>query len=177
MNWYIINVFNGKETSILENIEKKIEIDGHSNKVNRVIVPKEKYFQVRNQKKIKSEKPYFPGYIFIECDIDGELIKSIQNVDGVIGFLKTKKGPLPMSKREVKNLLSKIESVEITDNVSLDKVYLIGQNVKIIDGPFASFIGDIIDINDKKKEIIVDVVIFSRKTPVTLKPEQIVIEN
>lgn len=176
MKWYIINVFNGKETSIAADIEKNLELEEHMNKVNRVVVPKEKYFQVRNQKKIKSEKTYFPGYIFIECDIDGEIIKSIQNNNGVIGVLKSDRGALPMSNREVKNLLSKIETVEITDNVSLDKVYLVGHGVKIIDGPFASFVGDIIEVHNKKKEIVVNVNIFSRTTPVTLTPDQLVID-
>jgi len=177
MKWYIINVFNGKETSIAAEIEKNLEIEGHMKNVNRVVVPKEKYFQVRNQKKIKSEKTYFPGYVFIECNINGEIIKNIQNNKGVIGVLKRESGPIQMTDREVKNLLSKIETIEITDNVSLDKVYLIGQNVKIVEGPFASFIGDIIEIHNKKQEIVVNVNIFSRKTPVTLKPDQIVIEN
>jgi transcriptional antiterminator NusG len=174
MEWYIINVFNGKETSIAADIEKNLELEGHMINVNRVVVPKEKYFQVRKQKKIKSEKTYFPGYVFIECNINGEIVKSIQNNNGVIGVLKSDRGPIPMNKREVKNLLSKIETIEITDNVSLDKIFLIGQEVKILDGPFASFIGDITEIHNKKQEIVVNVNIFSRKTPVTLKPDQII---
>jgi len=174
MKWYIINVFNGKETSIAAAIEKNLKLEGHMINVNQVIVPKEKYFQIRNQKKIKSEKPYFPGYIFIECNINGELIKSIKNNIGVIGFLTGENGPIPMNKKEVKNLLSKIKTVDITDNITLDKLFLIGQEVKIIDGPFASFIGDVSEINNKRQEIIVNVNIFSRITPVTLKPEQII---
>jgi len=174
MNWYMINVFNGKETSIAESIEKNLDAEGYMNKVERVIVPKEKYFQVRNNKKIKSEKTYFPGYVFIECDIDGEIIRVINNINGVIKVLTRGNRPLKMSEREVKNLLSKIDTIEITDKVSLDKIFLIGQNIKIIEGPFASFVGDIIEVDNKKQEIVVNVNIFSRKTPVSLTPNQIV---
>jgi len=162
---------------VKEDIEKVIETDNHTKFVKQVLVPKEKYFQIRNSKKIKAERNFFPGYVFIECDMNGELIRSIQNVKGVISFLKGSDGPIPMSDREVKNMLSKVEDTKnITDDVSIDKIYKIGQSVTVIDGPFASFNGNIININNVKKTVRVEVSIFSRKTPVDLNVEQITVD-
>jgi len=176
MKWYVINVFNSKETKVKEDIDKVIEIDNHSKFVKQVLVPKEKYFQIRKSKKIKAERNYFPGYVFIECDMNGELQRSIQSVKGVISFLKGANGPVYMSEREVKNMLSKVEEIQITDEIEIDKMYKIGQSVTVIDGPFASFHGDITEINNSKKTIRVEVSIFSRKTPVDLRVDQITID-
>ena len=86
--WYIINVFNSKESKIKESIEKVIEVNNYTKFVEQVLVPKEKYFQIRKGKKIKAERNYFPGYVMIECDMNGELLREINRVDGVISFLK-----------------------------------------------------------------------------------------
>ena len=131
MKWYVINVFNSKESKVKEGIDKVIEIDNHTKHVEQVLVPKERYFQIRNSKKIKAERNYFPGYVFIECDMNGELMSSINSVKGVISFLKGSNGPVHMSDREVKNMLSKVEEVQITDEVAIDKMYQIGENLGI----------------------------------------------
>ena len=175
MKWYVINCVNTKEMKIKETIEKEIEIAGYSNKVNQILVPREKYFQVRQGKKIKAERNFYPGYIFIECDLNGELMRTIQAVKGVSGFLKGANGPLPMNNRDVENMLKKAGEIDmVTDDISVSDMYEIGQSVTVIDGPFASFHGYIKEINNSKKTVQVEVSIFSRKTPVDLSIEQIV---
>jgi len=177
MKWYVINCVNTKEIKIKEAIEKVIETDGHDKKVNQVLVPRENYFQVRQGKKIKAERNFYPGYIFIECDMNGELMRSIQAIKGVSGFLKGVNGPIPMNSRDVDNMLKKAGEKDIvTDDIQVSDMYKIGQEVTVIDGPFASFHGAIKEINNSKKTVQVEVSIFSRKTPVDLSIEQITID-
>ena len=177
MKWYVINCVNTKEVKIRESIEKTIEMDGHKKSVSQVLVPREKYFQVRQGKKIKAERNFYPGYIFIECDINGELMRSIQSVKGVSGFLKNNGIALSMPKRDVENMLKKAgEKDLVTDEINLSDMYKIGQSVTVIDGPFSSFHGNIIEINNSKKSVKVEVSIFSRKTPVDLNIDQITID-
>jgi transcriptional antiterminator NusG len=177
MKWYIINVINTKENQVVETIDNEISIHGLERYVSQVISPKEKYFQIRQGKKIKAEKVYFPGYVFIEADINGELIKVVESVNGVKSFLKGSSGPISMTDREVKNLKMKLKEETITDNVSLDKLYTIGTSVTVIDGPFSSFVGNIAKVNNSKKILTVNVSIFNRVTPLELKVEQITINN
>jgi len=177
MKWYVINCVNTKESKIKEEIEKTLELDGHDKKVSQVLVPKEKYFQVRQGKKIKAERNFYPGYIFIECDLNGEVMRSIQSVKGVSGFLKSNGNAISMPKRDVENMLSKAGEIDkVTDEIDINQMYSIGQNVTVIDGPFASFHGAIKEINNSKKTVQVEVSIFSRKTPVDLSIEQITID-
>ena len=108
--------------------------------------------------------------------MNGELMQTISNVKGVLTFLKSSNGnPIPMSKKEVDEMLKKTDD-SITDDITIDKLYAIGQKVTVIDGPFASFRGKIIEINKTKKTLKVEVTIFSRKTPIDLNVEQIVVE-
>ena len=177
MKWYVINCVNTKEVKVKEAIEKVIEMDKHEKSVAQVLVPREKYFQVRQGKKIKAERNFYPGYVFIECDINGELMRSIQSVKGVSGFLKNNGIALSMPKRDVENMLKKAgEKDLITDEVNLTDMYKIGQSVTVIDGPFSTFQGSIIELNNSKKLVKVEVSIFSRKTPVDLNIEQISID-
>ena len=174
MKWYVINCVNTKEVKIKESIEKVIEMDKHSKVVEQVLVPREKYFQVRMGKKIKAERNFYPGYIFIECELNGELMRSIQTVKGVSGFLKNNGIAIPMPKRDVENMLSKAGEIDkVTDEVDITQMYSIGQSVSIIDGPFATFSGSIKSVNNSKKTVQVDVSIFSRLTEVDLGIEQI----
>lgn len=173
MKWYVMNVFSGKEKSVKEKIEKHLEQSGMSKYVNQILIPREKTFQIRNGKKVKTEKNYFPGYIMIECEINGELMKSIKSVNGVISFLSNKEGrPIPMKDNEIANLLGKVDELEQTDAVSRTN-FIVGQHVTIIDGPFQTMHGVISKIIDERMRVVVDVLIFNRKTPVDLSFEQI----
>jgi len=177
MKWYVINCVNTKEMKIKEEIEKKIELDNHSKKVGQVLVPREKYVMIRNNKKVQSEKNYYPGYIFIECDLNGELMRSIQTIKGVSGFLKGSNGPIAMTERDVRNMLKRAgEKDEVTDETTISDMYSIGQAVTVIDGPFSSFNGKIVEVLASKNLLKVEVSIFSRKTPVELSAEQITVD-
>ena len=170
MKWYTINVFNGKEKSIKERIKANLRIDKLDNLVEKLITPKEKYIQVRKGKKVQSERLYFPGYIFIECDMTKEVISCINRTDGVITIMG-KDTPTPMSKKEITNMLIKDKSDEVI--INYDKLFNLNDKVKIVSGVFSNMFGTINKINSDRKSVNVIVKIFNRETPVDLQFEQI----
>lgn len=173
MKWYVVNVFNGKEKSIKEKIKYELKEQKVNQFVNQLLTPKEKYVQIRKGKQVKTERNYFPGYIFIECEMNRELISVMDRVNGVIGFLGPEDNPTPMTEKEISNMISKVKSEDVV-NADFSKLFSIDEHVDIIDGPFREFKGQITKIDSEKKRVTVNVKIFNRKTPVELSYEQIV---
>jgi len=173
-NWYVIRAIGGQESKVKSYIESEISRLGLSDYVDQVIVPKEKVIQIRNGKKIHKERVYFPGYIMIQANLSGELPHVIKAVTGVIGFLGAKKGgePVPMRKYEVNRMLGKVDELSIQDdNIAIP--FVVGETVKVIDGPFNGFDGTIEKINEEKRKLEVMVKIFGRKTPLELSYMQV----
>jgi len=143
-NWYVVRAVGGQENKVKSYIENEVSRLGLSDYVDQVIVPTEKVVQIRNGKRISKERVYFPGYIMIEANLSGELPHVIKSVTGVIGFLGETKGgdPVPMRKNEVNRMLGKVDELAIQDdNIAIP--FVIGETVKVIDGPFNGFDGAI----------------------------------
>jgi len=167
--WYVVRSISGSENKIKDYIEREISHAGLEDYVDQIIVPTEKVVQIRNGKKIQKDKVYMPGYIVINASLEGEIGHIIKGVNGVIGFLGETKGgdPVPLRKSEVNRLLGKVD--ELATNVEQVSIpYTVGENVKVIDGPFNSFTGTIEKVNEEKRKLQVMVKIFGRKTPVEL---------
>ncbi|MBK8195656.1 MAG: transcription termination/antitermination factor NusG [Lewinellaceae bacterium] len=171
--WYSLRVISGKEKKIQERILLEIERSGWKEFVFSVIVPTEKVYKIRNGKKVMQERNLLPGYILIEAlgfKLNGDVAKHIADIPNVIHFLG-KETPIPMTQVEANRLLGKVdESSEAGETLS--EPFLIGETVKIIDGPFAEFVGDIQEVNEEKK-IKVIVKIFGRGTEVELNFMQV----
>jgi len=172
--WYVVRAIGGQENKVKTYIENEIARLGMSDYVDSVLVPTEKVIQIRNGKKIHKERVYFPGYIMIEANLSGELPHIIKSITGVIGFLGEVKGgePVPMRKSEINRMLGKVDELSVqNDNVAIP--YVIGETVKVIDGPFNGFDGTIEKINEEKRKLEVMVKIFGRKTPLELSYMQV----
>ncbi len=166
--WYVVRAISGKEKKVKQYIEVEVSRVGMSDLVSQVLIPTEKIYQIRNGKKISKERSFFPGYILLEAALVGELVHTIKNINGVIGFLGDKSGePIPLRMQEVNRILGKVDQLAEQDE-ELNNPYVVGENVKVIDGPFNSFSGVIEDINEEKKKLKVMVKIFGRKTPLEL---------
>jgi transcriptional antiterminator NusG len=167
--WYSLRVISGKEKKIQERIVLEVERSDWKNFIFTVIVPTEKVYKVRNGKKVMQERNLLPGYILIEATaskLNGDVAKHIADIPNVIHFLG-KETPLPMTQTEANRLLGKVdESAETGETLS--EPFLINETVKIIDGPFADFVGDIQEVNEEKKKLKVIVKIFGRGTEVEL---------
>jgi transcriptional antiterminator NusG len=138
------------------------------------LVPTEKVVQIRNGKKINKERVFIPGYIMVQADLVGEIPHIIKSVNGVIGFLGETKGgdPVPLRKAEVNRLLGKVDELSVKDeNVNIP--YVIGETIKVIDGPFNGFNGTVEKIFEEKRKLEVMVKIFGRKTPLELSFMQV----
>ncbi len=174
--WYVIRAIGGKEIKIQQAIESEISRLNLENIVSQVLVPTEKVYQIRNGKKISKEKNFFPGYILIEINgkISPSTVTKLREITGVIGFLGTGKGknPVPLRKVEINKLLGKVDELAERDE-EIHIPYIIGESVKIIDGPFNTFIGIIEEVNEDRKKLKVMVKIFGRKTPVELNYLQV----
>ena len=172
--WYVVRAIGGQENKVKSYIETEISRLGLSDFVDQVLVPKEKVIQIRNGKKLTVKKVYFPGYIMVEANLAGEVPHVIKSVTGVIGFLGETKGgvPVPLRKSEVNRMLGKVDELSIeNENVSIP--YIIGETVKVVDGPFNGFDGTVEKINEEKRKLEVMVKIFGRKTPLELSYMQV----
>jgi transcriptional antiterminator NusG len=172
--WYVLRAIGGKEKKVKEYIENEIANGDLKGFVEQVLIPTEKVYQIRNGKKISKERNFFPGYVLIEASLVGEVTHTLRNIPNVIGFLGDTKGgdPVPMRQNEVNRILGRVDELAETDE-ELNIPYVVGETVKVIDGPFNGFNGTIEDINEEKKKLQVMVKIFGRKTPLELSFMQV----
>ncbi len=172
--WYVVRAVSGQENKVKTYIENEVARLGYSDYVDEVLVPTEKVVQIRNGKKINKERVYFPGYVMIKANLGGEIVHVIKSITGVIGFLGEVKGgdPVPLRKSEVNRMLGKVDELaEKTDSIAIP--YVVGETVKVIDGPFNGFNGTVEKINEEKRKLEVMVKIFGRKTPLELSYMQV----
>jgi len=172
--WYVVRAVSGQENKIKGYIESEVERHGYGEHLEEVLVPTEKVVQIRNGKKINKERTYFPGYIMIKAHLVGEMVHVIKSITNVVGFLGETKGgdPVPLRKSEVNRMLGKVDELSVnTDSVSIP--FVMGETVKVIDGPFNGFNGTVEKINEEKRKLEVMVKIFGRKTPLELSYMQV----
>lgn len=172
--WYVVRAISGKEKKIKEMIESEVLHSGMKDHVDQVLIPTEKVYQIRKGKKVSKERSFFPGYILLQANLIGELPHIIKNLTGVIGFLGETKGgdPVPLRASEVSRILGTVDDLAESDE-ELNIPFIVGEAVKVIDGPFNSFSGLIEEINAEKKKLKVMVKIFGRKTPLELSYMQV----
>lgn len=165
--WYVVRAISGSEKKVKIYLESEISRLKLEDYITQVLIPTEKVYQVRNGKKVSKERNYFPGYVLIEAILTGEIPHIIRSVPNVIGFLGSKGEPEPLRTSEVNRILGKVDELaEQGEEVNIP--FIVGETVKVIDGPFNSFTGVIEEINEEKKKLKVMVKIFGRKTPLEL---------
>jgi len=174
MKWYVLRAIGGKEKKVKEYIENEVSILRLEDFVSQVLIPTEKVYQIRNGKKISKERNFFPGYVLIEANLVGEVPHILRNIPNVMGFLGTSKGgdPVPLRESEVNRILGKVDEMAASDE-EINIPFIVGESVKVIDGPFNSFTGTIEEVNEEKKKLKVMVKIFGRKTPLELSFMQV----
>ena len=171
--WYSLRVISGKERKIKE----RIEIEGQRSNwdfIEQVLVPSEKVYKIRNGKKVILERNILPGYILIEAvpnKLRGEVVMEIANMPNVIHFLG-RENPIPMQQSEANRMLGIVDDSQEVGEAMMEP-FIVGETVKIIDGPFNEFVGDIQEVNEEKKKLKVIVKIFGRGTEVELNFMQV----
>ena len=167
--WYVLRAISGKEKKIKEYIESEIKRLNLQDYVSQVLIPTEKVYQVRKGKKISKERNFYPGYVLVEAALVGEVQHILKDIPNVISFVGANKGkdPVPLRQSEVNRILGKVDELQESDE-ELSTPFIVGETVKVTDGPFNNFTGVIEEINSEKKKLKVMVKIFGRKTPLEL---------
>ncbi|WP_336515676.1 transcription termination/antitermination protein NusG [Pollutibacter soli] len=173
--WYVLRVVSGKEKKVKEYLDKDISRNDWGKSIKQVFLPVEKVYKVQNGKKVMRERNFYPGYVMIEVEtgkLNDDVIATIKNMTNVIHFLG-KENPVALRKSEVNKMLGKVDEMSGVSGIVMSEPFIVGETIKIIDGPFNDFNGVIEEVNDEKKKLKVTVKIFGRSTPVELNYMQV----
>lgn len=178
--WYVLRVVSGKERKIKEYIDKDIVRNGWDKLIVQIFLPVEKVYKVVNGKKVMRERNFYPGYIMMEV-LEGKLtdvmVQHLSNITNVMHFLTDGKGSkgniVSLRKSEVNKMLGKVDEMSEAGGITMSEPFIVGETIKIIDGPFNDFNGVIEEVTDEKKKLKVQVKIFGRATPVELSYMQV----
>jgi len=171
MQWYALHTYSGMEKSIKKDIEHRASVEGLREFLGEVIVPEEKIVEIKDGKRKEHAKNFMPGYVFVQLEENEELFKVIEEVRGVTSFVGAGDSRTPLSEEEVENVRGLVEDKK--DKPRAEIKYRIGDKVKVIEGPFANFVGTIDNIDFDKAKLRVMVSIFGRSTPVELEVLQV----
>lgn len=167
--WYVVHTYSGYENKVKANLERRIESMNMEDKIFRILVPMEDEVEIKNGKKKVSKKKVFPGYVLVEMIMTDDSWYVVRNTPGVTGFVGSGSKPIPLSEDEAKAIIKQMGMEE--PKTKMDVV--IGENVKVINGPFENFIGVIEEIYPEKGKVKVMVSMFGRETPIELDFSQI----
>lgn len=173
--WYVLRAISGKEAKVKEVLDAAIRNTDLGKNVFQVLIPTEKVLTVRNGKKVVKERNLYSGYVFIEANLQGEVIHELRNTTNVIDFLGAKgKGvaPEPLRQSEVMRMLGTADAMADVTEEGLND-YMVGETVKVNFGPFSGFTGEIEEVDRERKKLKVMVKIFGRKTPLELENSQV----
>ena len=172
MRWYVVHAYSGMEKAVERNILERINRAGMQSKFGRILVPTEEVVEIKNGQKRTTERKFFPGYVLVEMVMDDEswhLVKNTSKVTGFVGGAKNR--PSPISEDEVMKIVTQMQ--EGTEKPRPKVEWVVGEVVRVKDGPFTDFNGAIEDVNYDKNKMRVSVTIFGRATPVELDFHQV----
>jgi len=172
LRWYVVHAYSGMEKAVERNILERINRAGMQNKFGRILVPMEEVVEVKNGQKRTTERKFFPGYVLVEMVMDDDswhLVKHTNKVTGFVGGAKNR--PAPISEAEVMKIVSQMQ--EGTEKPRHKVEFVVGEMVRVKEGPFTDFNGTVEDVNYEKSKVRVSVTIFGRSTPVELEFSQI----
>lgn len=170
MRWYVIHTYSGFENKIADFIMEQANKKGLADKVEQVLVPQENVVSVRNGAKVEQKHKFLPGYVLIKMEMNDDTWYLVNNTPKVTGFLGGKR-PTPITEAEAMRILNQVQ--EGVDKPRSAVSYAVGEQVRVIDGPFASFVGTVEEVDAEKERMKVSVSIFGRATPVDLDYVQV----
>ena len=170
-NWYIVQSHSSFENKVAQLIKEEAVKAKISEKIEEIVVPTHDITEVKRGKRVQRKKKYFPGYVLIKSEMDNNIYHMIKNIKKVSGFLGSRGAPVPVSDKEIDKILGQIKDGVAQPKSSIE--YSVGEKVQVVDGPFASFVGIVEDIDEEKSRLKVAVSIFGRPTPVDLEYNQV----
>ena len=167
MRWYVVHAYSGFEKSVARNLIERIERAGMKERFGEILVPVEEVVEMKGGQKKTAERKFFPGYVLVQMEMDDDtwhLVKSTPKVTGFVGGTATK--PAPISEKEVQSIMDQMR--EGVEKPKPKILFEVGETVRVIDGPFTDFNGNVEEVNYDKSKLRVSVMIFGRATPVEL---------
>ena len=172
LRWYVVHAYSGMEKAVERNILERIQRSGMQDKFGRILVPMEEVVEVKNGQKKTTERKFFPGYVLVEMVMDDDTWHLVKHTNKVTGFVGgTKNRPAPISEAEVAKIVNQMQ--QSTEKPRHKVEFMVGEFVRIKEGPFTDFNGSVEDVNYDKSKVRVSVTIFGRSTPVELEFSQI----
>lgn len=170
--WYVLHVYSGFESKVADAIRERASKKGFESQIEEILVPTEEVVEMRRGQRVNAERKFFPGYVLAKLDMDDNIWHLIKDTPKVTGFLGGGGNkPLPISEREAQQILQQVQ--EGIERPRPSVIYDIGEEVKVTEGPFASFNGVVEEIDEEKSKLKVSVSIFGRATPVELEYAQV----
>ena len=170
-NWYIVQTFSGFEQKVAEVIKEKLKVKGLVDKIEKVEIPMHEITEVKRGKRIQRKKNFFPSYVLVKMEMNKELYHMIKNIQKVTGFLGTTGTPVAVPDKEIDKIMGNIKEGSLSPEPRLS--FDIGEQVKVCEGPFASFTGLVEEVDEEKLRLKVSVAIFGRPTPIELEYNQV----
>ena len=169
--WYIVHAYSNFEKKVAEAIEESARLKGLDHLIEQIVVPTEKVTEVRRGRKVDAERKFFPGYVMVRANLTDAVHNLIKNTPRVTGFLGSDQKAVPIPDREAEQILTQVQEGVERPKPSIS--YEIGENVRVSDGPFASFNGIVQEVDEDRARLKVEVSIFGRATPVDLEFGQV----
>ncbi len=169
--WYVTHVYSGFEKKVAEAIRESALKKGLGDLFSEILVPTEEVVEIRRGAKVNAERKFFPGYVLIKMDLTDESWHMVKNTPKVTGFLGSGGKPVPITEAEAQRILNQVQ--EGVDHPKPSVLFEVGEQVRVADGPFASFMGVVEDVDEGKSRLKVAVSIFGRATPVELEYSQV----
>lgn len=170
--WYVVHAYSGFEKRVASSLQEQVELRGMQDRFGEILVPTESVVEMRDGKKRKSERKFYPGYVLVEMEMDDETWHLVKETPRVMGFIGgTPEKPAPLTQREADGILQRVQ--EGVEKPTQKTIYEPGEVVRVTDGPFADFNGTVEKVNYEKNRLQVSVSIFGRATPVELEFTQV----
>lgn len=166
MNWYIIHAYSGFENKVAESLRTRADAFGFAHRLGQILIPKEQVVEMKNGKKVTSERLLYPGYVMVQMEMDDQLWHEVKNTPRVTGFVGGGNTPVPLTADEVNKIL--FRQTRTGDAPRPKVTFEKNETVRIVDGPFNNFTGKVDEINHERNTLRVMVTIFGRSTPVEL---------
>ncbi len=169
--WYVVNVYSGSEKKVAESLREQAVLKKMEDKILDVLVPTEEVVEIKKGAKVNSERKFFPGYILVKMEMSDECWHVVKNTPRVSGFLGSRNKPQPISDAEAERIIKQMEEGVERPQTVVD--FEVGEQIRVNDGPFASFVGVVEEVDSEKSRLKVSVSIFGRYTPVELEFSQV----